>query len=65
MIGLKGSGPASETGSGTHRGFGHVPPLSDVLAVFFVGHADPLFGHHLVCFSVLVGLFFAGSARFW
>lgn len=31
---------------GTHRRLGHVPPLSDVLAVLLVRHADPLFGHH-------------------
>lgn len=44
---------------GTHRRLGHVPPLSDVLAVLLVRHADPLFGHHrhssLVMTSSLLG----------
>lgn len=30
-----------------HQRLGHVASLRDVLAVFLVGHADPLFGHHL------------------
>lgn len=34
--------------TGTHRRLGHVPPLSDVLAVLLVRHADPLFGNHLL-----------------
>ncbi len=30
-----------------HQCLGHVSSLRDVLAVFLVGHADPLFSHHL------------------
>lgn len=49
--------------AGTHRGFGHVPPLGDVLAVLLVRHADPLLGHHVrllgsaawFCWLVLLG----------
>lgn len=31
----------------SYRGFGYVAPLRDILAVFFVGHANSLFGNHL------------------
>lgn len=31
-----------------YRRFGHIASLSDVLAVFLIRHANPLFGHHLL-----------------
>lgn len=43
--------------AGTHRRLRHVSSLGDVLAVFLVRHADPLFGHHLVFF--FFSLFFS------
>lgn len=46
----------------THRRLGHVPPLSDVLAVLLVRHADPLFGHHLLSWWLEV-FWVSGSIR--
>lgn len=31
-----------------YRGFGHIASLSDVLAVFLIRHANPLFRHHVL-----------------